>query len=409
MIFTHIFRYLDDRDAEEIRRRGSDNSDNSRSPVADSRCQEFSAEHRDVKFGQNTWKGAASLVPGGTQTSARSKTLFSAPLSQGFSTLRAETRTAPKTTTANRVLPPIGKSQMVGGEKQLVAYDKNTTKLPPIDPLTSKARPATRKPRSCSRKNEEAFWKNTTSTEQSPLEDQRRSRTPNDRTAPLSTDGQVKETIHVTEEMTDCLKMESNTDNRQKERRRTQLASFDDMSLAKAGIKKTFYQQNAKKLESKTTKVVESTQADAINAEKTSNYLISRQFETHKGFSNGAETREEDGKPKTGELYKRLGISEYNAQAPRLSVEPNMEAVKARSNSSPCIPSAEYLRLQIHEASSNHACGSLVTDGKTETKVRLVTCDKGRRNAICEVLEKNIVPEYGSSLYEMRQNLMSMS
>ncbi|KAL9950297.1 hypothetical protein ACROYT_G042776 [Oculina patagonica] len=285
--------------------------------------------------------------------------------------------------------------------------NKNTTKLPPIDQLTSKARPATRKPRSCSRKNEEALWKNTSSAEQSPLEDQRRSRTPHDRTASLGTDGQVKETIHVTEEMTDCLKMQSNADKRQKERRRTQQPSFDDMSLAKAGIKKTFYQQNAKELDSKTTKVLESTQADAINAEKTSNYLISRQFETNKGFSNGAElSREEHSKlAKTGELYRSLGISEYNAQARRLSVEPNIEAVKARSNSSPCIPSAEYLRLQTYEAS----CGSLVTDGKTETKVRLVTCDKGRRNAICEVLEKTIGPEYGSSLYEMRQNLMSMS
>ena len=363
MIFTHIFRYLDDRDAEEIRRRSSDNSVNSRSPVADSRCQEFpAAEQREMKFGKNTWKGAPVLVPGGTQTSIRSKTLSSASLSQGFSTLRAETRRAPgapKTTTANRILPPIGKSQMTGEEKPFAAYEKNTAKLPPIEPLTSKPRSATMKPRSCSKKDEETFWKSTPSEEK-------------------------------------------------KERQRRQ-PSFDDMSLAKAGIKKTLYQQNAKKLDGKTTKVVESTQPDAINAEKTGNYLISRQFETHKGFSDRVESFEQRNKPKTGELYKSLGVSEYNEQARGLSVASSMEALKTRSNSSPCVPSAEYLRSQANEASSNHVYGSLVTNSQKETKLHLVACDKGRRNAICEVLEKTTVPEYGSSLYEMRQNLMSIS
>ena len=39
----------------------------------------------------------------------------------------------------------------------------------------------------------------------------------------------------------------------------------------------------------------------------------------------------------------------------------------------------------------------------------LVACEKGRRNAICEVLEKSSEPQFGSSLYEMRQNLIQLS
>lgn len=353
MIFTHIFRYLDDRDAEEIRRRGTDDSDNSRSPVAESQCQ------GDVKFGHSTLKGAPTLLPGGTQPSMRSKTMSSAPLCQGFSTLRAETRKDPKTATANRVLPPIGKSQMTVQENNFVTYEKNTAKLPPIDPLTSKAGLATRKSRSCSKKNDETFGQNATSAEQ-------------------------------------------------KQRRRLQ-SSFDDMLLAKAGRKKTFYEQNAKRLDIGTAKEVESTQTDVINAQKTGNYLVSRQFETHNVYCDSAGSRAQHSKPQTRELYKSLRMSEFNAQVERLSVEPSIEAVKARSNSSPCVPSAEYLRLQTYETSNNHVCASLVTNAKNDTTVHLVTCDKGRRNAICEVLEKNIVPEYGSSLYDMRQNLMSTS
>lgn len=352
MIFTHIFRYLDDRDAEEIRRRGTDNSDSSRSPAADSQCQ------GDVKFGRSTLKGAPSLLPGGTQPSMRSKTLSNAPMCQGFSTLHTETRKDPKTATANRVLPPIAKLQMTVQESHLVTYGKNTAKLPPIDPLTSKAGLATRKSRSCSKKNDETFCKNATSAEQ-------------------------------------------------KQRRRLQ-SSFDDMLLAKAGRKNTFYEKNAKKLDMVTAKEVESSQTDVINAQKTGNYLVSRQFETHSASCDSAGSPAQHSKPQTRELYKSLGISEFNAQVERLSVEPSIEAVKTRSNSSPCVASAEYLCLQTYETSNNHMCASLVTNTK-DTTVHLVTCYKGRRNAICEVLEKNIVPEYGSSLYDMRQNLMSSS
>lgn len=411
MIFTQIFRYLDDRDAEEVRRRSNGNPDNSRSrPIADSRFQEFSVENRDNKFGQISCKGAPCLLPEGRRTSARTSTPSSAPLAQGFSTLRADTRSSPKTTTAHTVLPPIAKAPIRGGENQLVVNDKIPPKLPPIDPLTGKARPCTRKPRSCSKINGEMLCENTMSAAavQYLGEDQRRSRTPQDRAALLNSDGKVKEAIDPAREMTDCLINDSKVvENLQKERRRTKF-SFDDMSLAKASIKSTFNQQNAKKLDSETTKIVESTQTDAINAEKTSNYLISGEFETNKRFSDGEESREQYRKAKTGDVYTFLTISEHNTQGRRLSVERNIEAVKTRCNSSPCVQSAEYLRLETYKASNNHVCGSLVTEGKKETKVRLVTFDKGRRNAICEVLEKSIGPEYGSSLYEKRQNLLSM-
>ena len=404
MIFTQIFRYLDDRDAEEVRRRSTDDSDNSRSqPIADSRFQEFPVESQDNNFGQISCKGAPCLLPEGKQTRT-TKSPSSAPLAQGFSTLRADTRSSPKTT-VHTVLPPIAKAPIRTGEKQFLVNDKIPAKLPPIDPLTGKARLCTKKPRSCSKMNGETC-ENTLSATQYPERDQRRSRTPQDRAGLLNSEGKVKQAIDLAGEMNDCLIKDSKSaESLQKQRRRTYF-SFDDMSLAKASIKSTFYQRNAKKLDRDTTKTVKSTQTDEINAEKTSNYLISRQFETNKPSPDGEESREQYGKVR--DVYTLLAISEHSTQDGRLSVEQNIEAVKTRCNSSPCVQSAEYLRWQTFKTSNNHVSGSLVTEGKSETTVRLVTFDKGRRNAICEVLEKSIGPEYGSSLYEKRQNLMSM-
>lgn len=406
MIFTQIFRYLDDRDAEEIRRRSTDNSDNSRSrPIADSRFQEFPAENQDNKFGQISCKGAPCVLPERKQTS-KTKSPASASLAQGFSTLRAHSSSGPKATTVHTVLPPIAKAPIRTGEERLSVSDKIPAKLPPIDPLTGKARPCKKKPRSCSKMNGETLCENTMSATQYPREDQRRSRTPQDRAGLLNSDGKVQQAVDLAVEATDFLTKDSKSaGNLQKERRRMQF-SFDDMSLAKASIKSAFNQRNAIKLDSETTKIVESTQTDEINAEKTSNYLISGQFETNKPFPGGEESRERY--RKIGDVYTLLTISEHSTKDGRLSVEQNIEAVKTRSNSSPCVQSAEYLRLQTFKASNNHVRGSLVTEGKTETTVRLVTFDKGRRNAICEVLEKSIGPEYGSSLYDKRQNLMSM-
>lgn len=404
MIFTQIFRYLDDRDAEEIRRRSTDNSDNSRSrPIADSRFQELPAENQDTKFGQISCKGSPCLLPEGKRTST-TKSPTSAPLAQGFSTLRAHTSSGSKTTTVHTVLPPITKAPIRTGEERLVVNDKIPAKLPP---LTGKARLCKKKPRSCSKMNGETLCENTMSAAQYAREDQRRSRTPQDRAGLLNSDGKVKQAVGVAGEATDFLTKDSKSaESLRKERRRMQF-SFDDMSLAKASIKSSFNQRNALNVNSETTKIVESTQTDAINAEKPSNYLISGQFETNKPFpADGEESRERYGT--IGDVYTLLAISGRSTQDGRLSVERNIEAVKTRSNSSPCVQSAEYLRLQTFKGCNDHVCGSLVTEGKTETTVRLVTFDKGRRNAICEVLEKSIGPEYGSSLYEKRQNLMSM-
>ena len=407
MIFTQIFRYLDDRDAEELRRRTTDNSDNSRSrPIADSRFQEFPAEKQDNKFGQISCKGAPCLLPEGKQKGT-TKASSSASLAQGFSTLRADTRSGSKTTTVHTVLPPITKAPIRKGEKQLVVNDKIPAKLPPIDPLAGKARLCTKKPRLCSLLNGETLCEDTMNATQHPGGQQRRLGTPQDRAGLLSNDGKVEQGIDLAGEMNDCLIKDSNVvKSLQKERRRPQQFSFDDMSLAKASIKSAFIQRNDQKVDSKRTIKVESTQTGEINAEKTSNYLISGQFETNKPFPDGQESREQY--RKIGDVYTLLAISEHSKQDGRLSVERNIEAVKTRCNSSPCVQSAEFLRLQTFKASDNHVCGSLVTEGKSETTVRLVTFDKGRRNAICEVLEKSIGPEYGSSLYEKRQNLMSM-
>lgn len=402
MIFTQIFRYLDDRDAEEVRRRSTDNSRSQ--PIVESRFQEFSVENRDNQFAQISCKGAPCLLPGGKQTSTRTKSPSSAPLAQGFSTLRAETHIRPKTTTVHTVLPPIAKASIRTGETQSVVNDKIPVKLPSIDPLTGKARSCTKKQRSCSKLSGETLCENTTG--QYLGRDQLRSRTPQDRAGLLNSDGKVKQAVDLAGEKTQSLREDSKVvETLQKEQRRTQF-SFDDMSLAKASIKSALNQRNSKKLDSETTKMVESTQTDEINAEKTDNYLISGQFETNKSSPDGGGSREQP--RKIGNVYTLLAVSENNTQDGRLSEERYNEAVKTRCNSSPCVQSAEYLHLQTFKASNNHVCSSLVTEGKNETKVRLVTFDKGRRNAICEVLEKNIGPEYGSSLYEKRQNLMSM-
>lgn len=406
MIFTHIFRYLDDRDAEETRRK---NSDNSRPPAAEPRFHESSAEHRDVKFGQISWKAtpARALGPGGRTPASN------ALLAQGFSTLRGDTISA--TATTKRVLPPIGKSLMSGpGEKQFkTCNDKNSAKLPPIEQLAGKTQANPTKSRACSEKVKESFWNNTSAHTRFPLKDQRCLGT---NRAPLNTAdaGQVKEMNQPNIENVTAYQLtrESPAHNCTETQRPT-MRPVDDMSLVKAGAKMS-YQLNAKmKLDSGTLKVG-SAQTDAINAHERSNYKISRVQTRHKSSSDGEEpyTDEEEQsysknrKPNIiGDLHKTLGLNELNTNILRLSAKRRTETVKPRCYSTPCVQSEEVLRLKSRGAPSS----SFVRSGKTTNNVQLVACDRGRRNAICEVIEKSIVPEFGSSLYEMRQSLMSIT
>lgn len=410
MIFTHIFRYLDDRDAEEMKK---NNGENFRPPAEDYRFHVSSTEHRDAKFGQISWKATPGLtvVSGSHQTGARvSKTSSSAPLAQGFCSLRGETLGS--TSTKKQVLPPIRKLQSseLGG-KEYTQNENYFAKLPPIEPLDEKTQAFPKKSRGCSGKGKESIWNNTSVNTRPPQKDQMCLGT--NRAEPLNTVGQVKEENNPRiENVTTNLTPESSADN-WNEKHRLTMQTVDDMSLTTAGTKTSYYRTAKMKLDSETFKV-RSSKTDEIKADEKSEYKIRRIQTRLKSFSDGEEspgierhqTWGENVKTKTtGNLYRNLGLIDPKAGFLRHFAKQKIGPVKSRCYSTPCVQAEEVVRFKTRGGSTTSVVRG---EGKTKHQVQLVACVKGRRNAICEVIERSIVPEFGSSLYEMRKSLISI-
>lgn len=411
MIFTHIFRYLDDRDAEETRK---NNGENIGPPAAEYRFHVSSTEHRDAKFEQISWKATPGLtvVSGAHQTGASlSKTSSSAPLAQGFCSLRGETLGAK--TTKKQVLPPIGKLQISGlGGKEFTQDENYFAKLPPIEPLDDKTQVFPKKSRACSEKERESIWNNTSINTRLPHKDQMCLGT--NSAERFNTVGQVKEESNprIENVTTTNLTPELSADNWNKKHGLT-MQTVDDMTLVKAGAKTSYYQNAKMKLDIETVKV-RSSKTDAINADETKEYKIRRIQTRLKSFSDGEESpenercqnRDENRKTKmTEDLYKNLDLIDRNTGFLRHSTKRRTGSAKSRWYSTPCVQAGEVSRLKAHGGSISSAVRG---EGKRKRPIQLLACVKGRRNAICEVIEQSIEPEFGSSLYEMRKSLISI-
>ena len=398
MIFTHIFRYLDDRDAaaEELRRASSTNTT---SPAINSRFQEPSSwEHRDVRFKQISLKAAPNFAGSKVLQTPRKDCL-----TQGFCTLRAqELRPSPKP----RVLPPIRGSHVTGVEKQLTVNEQSSAKLPPIEPLASRAHPGACKKRPRSKRNKDTVLTCRNGVENSHVNPYR---VKDDEE--MNADRNLMATITGEDNLADQSLVEEPPENKQ-ETKTDETASFNDMSTAKAGLKKNFHnvcQQSAKQEDFETRTEAEDTKADAITTDNSftergctvGGQSSVKEWSKTKEYTVNTNTEDVD-------FYKRLGLSELHGTENSIySAKQNKENGNI-SYSTRNTTNAEYLHFKSDEVALVDLNGSLDTNAEKETNLRLNAWDLGRRNAICEVIEKSTPPEFGSSLYEMRQNLIRL-
>lgn len=391
MIFTHIFRYLDDRDAaEELRRTGSANAN---SPAINSRFQSPSAwEHRDVRFKQ------ISCKPGTPPNKPMLQTPFKDGLTQGFCSLRAQTGPFPKP----RILPPIHGSRILEGEKRFTGSQQNSAKLPTIEPFASSTRSAVRETRSRSKRNKEDVMTSRESVQSAPQTNQKwlflcPTRAREDEQLDNS-NGSVIAAITAVDKWADYEAERS-------------LACTQAVPEARADTKKVYHEGlhgGSKQEDFKTSTEVESIKPDAINS-------------TQRGNSVDGQLRAEEWARTPKHSVKRItegddfysrspGLSEFNKkETSRFSA--NRSKQNGKSSCSTCNTQKKTDCLHFaesNETKSQNLSGSLATSAKKGTNFELDTYDRERRNAICEVMEKTAAPEFGLCLYDMRQNLIHL-
>lgn len=388
MIFTHIFRYLDDRDAaEELRRTGSANAN---SPAINTRFPSpASWEHRDVRFKQISWK------PGTPPNKPVLQTPCKDGLTQGFCSLRAQTGPFPKP----RILPPIHGSRIPEVEKRLTGSQENSAKLPTIEPFASTTRSGARETRSRLKRNKEGVLTGRESVPNAPLTNQKwlffcPTRAREDEELD-SSNGSVIAAITAVDKWADYEPERS-------------LACTQVVPEARADTKKVYLEGDSKQEDFKTRIAVESIKPDAINSTQRGNsvdgQLRAEQWARTLQHSVKRMTEEED-------FYSRSsGLSKLNkTETSRFPANRSKQNGKSSCGTCNTQEKTDCLHFaESNETKSHSLSGSLATSAKKGTNFELDTYDRERRNAICEVMEKTAAPEFGLCLYDMRQNLIHL-
>lgn len=391
MIFTHIFRYLDDKDAEELRRLSTDNSS---SPGINSRFQDSvpSWEHRDVRFKQISVKAPSvnGTVGRVFQTVQRKDALAT-----GYTSLRAASA---RTCSRPRVLPPIRGSQATGGGKQSTLNDINSAKLPAIEPFASPAQPRAKEKRSWSRRNKEAVFKSDACVQ-------------NLRQDHGELKNSHKKVMAEENNAEDILKGHLQIEEKGTGQK---TASFYDMSVARAGVKKDYHKsfpQTVKQHEFETRTELGSDINNAITADENCTLKCCSVSEQCSGKTEWKRTQEHTKtKIEYDDFYKCVGLSQLNkTEHSSFSAKLNQELGKLNDTIGNT-QNTENLHIKSKQTVLE-GDGFVATANvrKDICHFELVACERGRRNAICEVLEKSTEPQFGSSLYEMRQNLIQLS
>lgn len=388
MIFTHIFHYLDDRDAaEEVRRTGGSKANMSSLP---SRFHAPPSWRHDVRFNQISL--AAPAAPQTSLFHGKRKDCFA----QGFCSLRAQTRPSPKP----RVLPPICNLQSSGGERRLWKVEQDPTKLPPIEENAGKTQNADKQKRSNSRRNIKDVMTSDAIVPNSTPSNQRMLLFPpvrfgdDDATCECSrsTDTMSKwdgSAIVETKIGADHLFIE------EKEICKTgKLDEANSHDLCEAELNKNI---DSKELRNSTREVIvarkysELTGIDAIKASKGENNAYGQL-----GNAQGTSSRKAADKAETiGDSPKYLA-ADWENETENLNVSTtNMNEQEDLI----CRLSNEY--MQFPDSKER-------TSRKKSKVFEFISDERERRYAICEVLEKTSTPAYGTSLYEMRQNLIHL-
>lgn len=354
MIFTHIFRYLDDRDAEEVRR----------SPAPKLRIQNSAShwEHQDVRFQKISVTAPVGKVLRSPHKDRETR--------QGFASLRApSSRPCQKP----RMLPPIHGS-LIRGEETTVCNDHNSARLPPIEPSVNQLSEYEKRSRSRTAKN--VCLKSVIGADSSCK----------DQPCVSSANLRHQEEAGSKEEMPAVLKSCSLQDISAKEH-------YQDL-----------FEQTATQHDLKARTNVKSAKTSGITAGENftqrARSVGDLQAASDKEWALMREFRKEN---TVNDFYKLGKPSEVNrAEILPFPVKRNRKNVNTRNTQD-----AEYLHGEsaLFQVDGCLAATNFKKMGKLND-FEAAEYEKGRRNAICEVLEKRTVPPFGSSLYEMRQNLI---
>ena len=399
MIFTHIFHYLDDRDAAETAPprivRANENS-----PSFNSRFHSSTArQHTDLRLSQMTF-----AAPAETRTSAFRRARQDC-LSQGFCSLRGQSRPAPN----QRVLPPIGNLKVSGEERRLHDVEQNSNKLPPIGTNLGRTQNTINHhytPRSRKKQRESATTSFVTHLEQT-----------NQQMLPCfptrfceeyatskrygNADGTWDENENV-EWRRDAENLTpENLFTSKQEQPKTPEVEKRNKEILQARVETDLCKKiDRQKLRNSTQEVfgeadiTQFKRIDIIDIRKKENdYALGQVSNAKEELLRKAQDNAKT-VIKDKDIKKHLGYGEAN-----FSEGQNMEY----GNSS-CQTSNECLQwLRNNETASAQTLRSGTTDFSLSAE------ERQRRNAICEVLEKTATPAYGCSLYEMRQNLILLT
>lgn len=392
MIFTHIFRYLDDRDAAEELRRSDDT--NSSRPAINSRFPEASWEQRDFRFKQISLKTTAAPNTSGINTPGNDS------LTGGFCSLRAKPRPSPE----QRFFQPIRASKISREEKQLRVTHQNLAKLPPIERFGCKQKPVAREVKSRSKENKESILRRGSGVQTQPWLFLCPLRDGEDREL-CNRDGRVLTAGTTTDNLSDhFLSDESESPaHTVKAKKHQPVKTSHDKFDAKAVTRK-FYNEG---LQQRTKQEVfgsgdahESTQIEAITDRKEGNSTVSRQLNKKKWAARQEQSANTNNEEK--KFHPRSSSGErkpFSFSEARSKKDGEVPCSRCKATNAEC--------LHFAESDENlNASLATLTIGKKEINMEFNDCE--RRNAICEVIEKTAFPEYGLCLYEMRQNLIHL-
>lgn len=400
MIFTHIFHYLDDRDAAETAPPRTV-STNDNSPSIKSRFHSSTARrHTDVRLNQMTF-----AAPAAARTSALRRARQDC-LSQGFCSLRARSRPSPN----QRVLPPIGDLTISGEERKLHDVEQNSNKLPPIGAKVGRTQNTVNHNRPRSRRNQResamtsgSFATNFEQTNQLMVpcyltrfcEECATSKCYGSADATRDCNENVewrREAENLTTENLFTDKQEElktpKVDKRNKEilqaRVETDLCKKIDRQKLRNSTQEVFSEGD----------ITELKRTDIIDvAKEETDYALGQLGNAKEKLLRKAEDNLRT-IIKDRDIKNRLGYGEAN-----LSNGQNIEYGNSR-----CQTSNECLQWL-----GNNEAASAQTLRNGSTDFSLSAEERQRRNAVCEVLEKTTTPAYGCSLYEMRQNLIILT
>ena len=421
MIFTQIFRYLDDRDAEELRRKSQTDSQCCAS-LKEPKSQDSQKEPPELKLPHYS---LTEIPPRIANLGKTASERFCRVTSHALPCCHADT-TSLVGSTAKNDLPPIRRAEILLQEDQSLLKNKHSVQLPLIDSLGRKFKARSRKARSCLPTGKRRVWENSCTLQSSAGKQEREninttsvafscSERDTNESQILDKESTVEQKStggEQTNKAKDSIENDNGRDNAVKRREfngdyhRTSKHGFGDLH--------TYERKNPSlnlKQDVISTRIEVITPNGSCQTELQPNKIpLTRGGRSQK--REAANCKRVERKLKARHAVQCLGIpSQRFLEADALTLAskgPQNRELDKKTLHSVDNTNKQASRLETDQLSRNQS-ETTKTDNDCAYEMPRSHFDKGRRNAICEALEKTIESELGSSLYEMRKRRMNLN